>query len=105
MSDWKTLCSEELREKTVIVANDLDRVHLKVLTEDVNGNHNYGLLPFMMNSSRRQLGALNTEIFSERINSTSKIVLNEGNCRMGCDMLNELVTLRINRKFMESRRH
>ena len=105
MPDWKTLYPEELGDKTTIVVTDLDRVDLKVLMEDIGENHNYGLLPFMMKSSRGQLGALNAKSFSERINSASKIVLDEGNCRMGYDMLNKLVTLRMNRKFMESRRH
>ena len=105
MPDWKNLCPEELRDKTVIVVNDLDRVDLKVLMEGIGENHNHGLLPFMMKSSRGQLGTLNAESFSERINSASKIVLDEGNCRMGHDMLSKLVTLRMNRTFMESRRH
>ena len=105
MPDWKTLYPEELGDKTTIVVTDLDRVDLKVLMEDIGEKHNYGLLPFMMKASRGQLGALNAESFSERINSASKIVLDEGNCRMGYDMLNKLVTLRMNRKFMESRRH
>ena len=56
----------------------------------------------MMKSSRGQLGALNAKSFSERINSASKIAMDEGNSRMDYDMLNKLVTLRMNRKFMES---
>ena len=104
MPDWKTLCPEELGDETVILVNDLDRVDLKVLMEDIGENHNYGFLPFMMKSSRGKLGALNAETFSEWINSTSKIVLDKGNCRMGCDVLNKSVTLRMNKKFIKSRR-
>ena len=55
MPDWKTLCLEELGDETPIVVNDLDRVDLKVLMEEVGENHNYGLLPFMMKSSRENL--------------------------------------------------
>ena len=66
------LHAEELGDKTVIVVSDLDRVDLKVLMEDIGETHNYCFLPFIMKSSRGQLGALNAESFSERINSASK---------------------------------
>ena len=81
---------------------DLEKVNLKVLMEDIGENHYYGLLPFMMKSSRGQPGALNAESYSEHINSVSQIVMDEGNCRMGYDILNKLVTLCMNRKIMES---
>ena len=89
MPDWKTLYPlKELGDKTSIVVTDLDRVDMKVLMEDIDRNNHYGLLPFTMKSSRGQLGALNAESYSERINSASKIVMDEGNYRMGYDMLN-----------------
>ena len=105
MPDWKLLCPEKLEDKNSIVLNDLDRVYLKVLMEDICEHHNYGLIQFMMKSSRGQLGALNDNSFSERTNYASKIVVGEGNCRMGYDTLNKIATLRMHTQFMESRRH
>ena len=105
MPDWKTLYADELGDKVFIVVNDLDIEDLKVLMEEIGENQNDGLLPFMMKSSKGQIADLNAEIFSELINYALKIVLDECNCRMRCDMLNKLVTLRMNRKLMESLRH
>ena len=102
MPDWKALCPKDLSNKTSIVVTDLEKVDLKVLMEDIRETHHCGLLPFMMKSSRGHLGALNAESYSEHINSVSQIFIDEGNSSMGCDVLNKLVTLRINRKFMES---
>ena len=67
--------------------------------------HPFGLLLLMMNISRAQLGDLNAESYSKPINSASKIVMDERNCRIGYDLLNKLVTLRVNIKFMELYRH
>ena len=52
MPDWKALYPKDLRNKTSIVVTDLEKVDLKVLMEDIGENHHYGLLPFMMKSSR-----------------------------------------------------
>ena len=38
----------------------------------------FGLLPLMMGCSKFQLGALNSQSFSERINSAANIVVTEG---------------------------
>ena len=93
---------KDLSNKTTIVVTNLEIVDLKVLMEDIGENRHCGLLLFMMKSLRGQLGALNAESYSERVDSALQVVMGEGNCRMGCDVLNELVTLRMNRKFMES---
>ena len=58
-----------------------------------------------MKLSRGQLGALNAESFAERVNSSSKIVMDENNTRMGHGALNKLVSLRMSRTLMESRLH
>ena len=86
--DWKALYPKDISDKTSIVVTDLKKVDLKVLVEGIGENHHYGLLPFMMKSSRGQLGPHNAESSSEYINSASQIVMDEGNCRMGYDMLN-----------------
>ena len=102
MPDWKALYPKELGNKPSIVVADLEKIDMKVLMEDIGRDDHYGLLPFMMKSSTGKLGALNAESYSERINSASKVVMDEGNCRMGYEMFNKLATLRMNRKFMES---
>ena len=91
--DQKDLFPKELGNKSSVAVTDLDRVSLKVLMEDDCENHHCRLLPLMMKTSRRQLGALNAESFVECINSASKIVMEEGDYTMGHGMLNELVTL------------
>ena len=84
---------------------NLDRVDMNVLMKDIAENYHYGLLPFIMKPSRGQLSLLNDKSFTKCINSASKIVMNEGDFSMGCDMLNKIDTLRMNREFMESRLH
>ena len=58
MPDWKAICPKDLSNKTSIVVTDLEKVDLKVLMEDIGENHHCGLLPFMIKSSRGQLGVL-----------------------------------------------
>ena len=52
-----------------------------------------------------QLGDLNIEIFVDRINSSSEIVIDEGDSRMRHGTLNELTTLRIKITLIDSRPH
>ena len=73
--DWKAFYPTELGNKSSVAVNDLDRVDLKVPMKDIGENRHYGLLPFMIKLSRGKLRALNAEIFEERANSTSKIVM------------------------------
>ena len=104
MPDWKKLFPGELGGKEIIAATNLINVDLKVIVDDIGVKHPYGLIPFMMKCGRGQLGALNAESYAERINSACKVVMDEGNTKLSYDLLDKLVTLRMNRRFMESRR-
>jgi len=61
----------------------------------------YGWLPRMASSSRGQIGALCAESFCERILSCANDVCSEDNTGLGCEEINMLVVLRMNREFME----
>jgi hypothetical protein len=55
----------------------------------------------MASSSRGQIGALCAESFCERILSCANDVCSEDNTGLGCEEINMLVVLRMNREFME----
>ena len=61
----------------------------------------FGLLPFMMGCSKFQLGALNSQSFSERINSAANIVVTEGTMKINPIFVDKLVTVRMNERFMK----
>ena len=104
MPEWKKLFPEELGQKEIIAATDLINVDLKVIMNDIGAKHPYGLIPLMMKCGRGQLGALNAESYTERIKSACKVVMDEGNTKLSYELLDKLVTLRMNRRFVESRR-
>ena len=51
--------------------------------------------------TKGQLGALNAESYVERVNSMGKLVLTDGNTLLSDDEIQMLVTLRMNKAFME----
>ena len=55
----------------------------------------------MASSSPRQIGDLYAESFCERILSCANDVCSEDNTGLGCEEINMLVVLRMNREFME----
>ena len=61
----------------------------------------FGLLPLMMGCSKFQLGALNSQSFSERINSAANIVVTEGTMKTNPIFVDKLVTVRMNERFMK----
>ena len=58
----------------------------------------------MASSSRGQIGYLYAKSFCERILSCANDVCSEDNTGLGCEEINMLVVLRMNREFMESLR-
>ena len=104
MPEWKKLFPEELGQKEIIAATDLINVDLKVIMDDIGAKHPYGLIPLMVKSGRGQLGVLNAESNAERMNLACKVVMDEGNTKLSYELLDKLVTLRMNRRFVESRR-
>lgn len=59
------------------------------------------LLPLMMCCSKYQLGALNSQSFAERINSAANRVVTEDTIRINSTLVDMLVTLRMNKRFMD----
>jgi hypothetical protein len=60
----------------------------------------FGLLPLLASCSEGQIGALNAESFAERIISGANLVMTDGNTLLDDKLLEMLVVLRMNRKFM-----
>ena len=56
----------------------------------------------MASSSPGQIGDLYAESFCERILSCANDVCSEDNTGLGCEEINILVVLQMNREFMES---
>mmetsp|Transcript_28404 Transcript_28404/g.41868 ORF Transcript_28404/g.41868 Transcript_28404/m.41868 type:complete len:98 (-) Transcript_28404:298-591(-) len=55
----------------------------------------------MLLGSKGTIGALLASSFCERINSAANLVVTTGNSLLGTDEINMLVTLRMNRGFMQ----
>ena len=61
----------------------------------------FGHLPMMAVASRGSIGGFLASSFCERINSCANLVLTDGNSLLSPNEINMLVTLRMNRKFMQ----
>jgi hypothetical protein len=64
----------------------------------------FGLLPLMASCSDGQIGALNADSFAERAISGANLIMTDGNTLLPCSLdskvLEMMVVLRMNRKFM-----
>lgn len=58
----------------------------------------------MASCCKAQIGALNAESYTERVNSIGKLMMTDDSTQLGDDLLNKLVTLRMNSGFMEHMR-
>jgi hypothetical protein len=79
---------------------DVGIIYRRLMSEDPDGDK-YGLFPEMARSSFGQIGALNAESFCERSISAANIICTPGNTTLGDDMIDMMVTLRMNKDFME----
>ena len=61
----------------------------------------FKLLPDMACHSKFQIGAVMSQSFSERMNSAGRVVVTDNRTLLDTDVINELVVLRMNKKFME----
>ena len=103
--DWK----KEFPSATLPAQPDLvtDLLHLDVgklykkISANDEGRRMYGFIPDMASCSSAQIGALNAESFCERVLSCANLVIDEGNTLLGDDEIEKVVTLRMNRDFME----
>ena len=63
-------------------------------------NNIFGYLPMMCRLSPCQLGALNAQSFVERMNSCAKLIVGEKRTGLKHELIDKLVILRMNLKFM-----
>jgi hypothetical protein len=79
---------------------DMGCVMKKLIKQDPDKKH-FGHLPMMAIASRGSIGGFLASSFCERINSCANLILTDGNSLLSSDEINMLVTLRMNRKFMQ----
>ena len=83
-----------------ILQLDVGRVYLKIIQDD-KGRKEFGFFPLMASCCKGQIGALNLESFAERVNWIAKLIMTDDSTLFMDNLLNKLVTLRMNAGFME----
>jgi len=78
---------------------DFEPIYNRVVK--ANSSKAFGLLPLMMSCSKYQLGSLNLQSFAERINSAANRVVTEETIQTNPTLVDKLVTLRMNKSFMD----
>ena len=71
------------------------------MTEVSGEERRFGNLPVMCSNSPVQIGEYALESFSERMASAANLLVDTHRLRFGDDMINKIVTLRMNKKFMD----
>ena len=79
---------------------DMGYVMKKLIKQDPDKKR-FGHLPMMAVASRGSIGGFLASSFCERINSCANLVLTDGNSLLSPDEINMLVTLRMNRDYMQ----
>ena len=74
--------------------------------ENINKFHNlnekcFGYLPVIVGCSKCQLGALTAQSFAKRIYSAAKEINTKDRLKMDPVLIDKLVTIRVNKNFME----
>ena len=85
------------KDGTLDIVDDLLQLDFEPIYKVVvriGKNKHSGLLPLMMCCSKYQLGALNSQSFTEMINSAAKKVVTEVTIRTNNTFVNILVTLK-----------
>ena len=78
---------------------------MKIVMKDAiryskENNDCFKLILMMACHSKFQIGALNSQSFCERMNSTGKNIVSNNQTCLEADLINTLVVLRTNRNFM-----
>ena len=94
-----------INEQALDVVHNLLKLDMKPLMDKINvynqNNGNwFGYLPLMAYSSECQLGALNSQSFSEQVHSIANLVVNRLALKTDPEFVDILVTLRANEHFM-----
>ena len=97
---WETFIRTHCNDKKMY---DLYKNGSVLLLPELSGNGTckncFGFFSFLMiDASKCQLGALNSESFSERINSATNQIVTKNVVRTDPDFVDKLVTLRMNEK-------
>ena len=74
------------------------------MTEVSGSERKFGCLPEMCTKSPVQLGSLTSEIFLERMISSANLLVDTHRLKFGDDMIDKLIVLRMNNKFMDRMR-
>ena len=109
--DWKAVYPDSdipdqpttVRPLEDLLHLDMGVLYLKIIKEDAERKE-FGFLPLMASCCKGQIGALNAESYSERVNSIGKLIMTDDSTLIGDDLLDKLVTLRMNSGFMEHMR-
>lgn len=102
--DWQKLYKENNLPENLDMIRDLMGLDIGVLYKSLESESKFGFLPLMASCSKGQIRALNAESYAERVNSCGKLVLTDGNSLLSDEETEMLVTLRMNREFMEHMR-
>ena len=92
------------KDGTLDIVDDLLRLDFEPICKvvvKIGEERNLCLLPLMMCCSKYQLGALNSQSFAERINSAANRVVTEDTIRINSTLVDILVKLRMNKRFMD----
>ena len=77
------------------------KILLDHLIRESGEERQFGRLPGMCCDSPCQLGALTSECFSKRMISTANLIVDTHRLRLNDDMIDKLIVLRMNKRFME----
>ena len=80
---------------------DMSFVMKKFFLDDKECADKYGHLPKMAMASKGMMGSVMASSFCERINSCANVVCTKNNSLLSDDEIDKVVTLRMNRDFME----
>merc|ERR1711971_1466321 len=92
------------KDGALYIVDDLLQLYFEPIYKvvvKIGVNKHFCLLPLMMCCSKHQLGALNSQSFAERINSAANRVVTEDTIRINITLVDMLVTLRMNKRFMD----
>jgi len=103
--DWKHLFPGYNFE-TYDLMDEMLHLDMKILMKEServseSNDKKFKLLPLMAKCSKFQLGALVSQSFAERMNSAGKNIVTDNRTNLDQDMIDKLVILRMNKRFME----
>ena len=102
--NWMAQFKEDLKEfepNHKFKAVDLLNLNISKLYREIADDKKFGFLPNLARASRGSIATLPAESLCERIISAANLVMTDGNTLLGDEELDMLVTLRMNREFIE----